>query len=148
MQLENKHQLVQVDKWIKEVVPGLDSQQLIEVFDLGLSAVFNRAGINISMFALSTIFDRALYIGTEKFSFLSTIKVSSDGIDISEFARISHNLPEQELIDAFRYLMSEFIWILIRLTNGVLSESLFSELASVVYDPKIKHLKVKNGTKV
>lgn len=143
----NHRQTEQVQSWIDKVSIGLSPKQLSVIFEQGLAAIFNRANVNISRFALVSILDRAHYESVIRYPFLNTLKITDNGFDFIEFNKALLDLTEDQLIKAFRCLIVELIWILGRLTNNIITPALYTALSAIVYEPPAKQLKRKIGKK-
>jgi len=123
-----------VEAWLNKATQRQPPTALISVFKRGTSALWQRALVTLGEVTLTAIVDRVLYTATEKYPFLSTLKVDETGIRFDEFRREGAVQHDGLLVDATLFVMAEFLSVIGRLTDEILTPALHAELSKVVLD--------------
>jgi len=108
--------------------------QLISLFEQALSALWQRAQVTLGEVTLTAIVDRVLYAASEKYSFLSTLKIEGTGIRFDEFRQKGASQHDEDLSESVRFVLVEFLTVLGNLTDEILTPALHAELARVALD--------------
>jgi Ca2+-binding EF-hand superfamily protein len=137
----------QVKAWSSEVTANLSSEQLSLLLEQVFSSLYKRSRTSLSSVMLEAILERVLFSCLENHPILAPIKVNESGFDFVEFHKASTAFDEKILQAALESMISEFIAILDRITNGVITRTLYSELSTVRYEPQLKVLNCTNGEK-
>jgi len=130
---ETDHQTC-VDGWLERQAEDLAVPQLIDLFDRALAAVWERAHRTLGEVTLTAIMDRVLHTAVERHSVLSALKLESAGIRSADLA--AHVRSGEELTEAMRFLLVEFLTVLGNLTADILTPALHSELTAVTARPE------------
>ena len=117
--------------WIKVATPGLSSPELIDLFELAITKLWERSCTTIGEVTLTVVLDRALCNSKDEYDLLLPLTVDSTGIHWAEFRKSHLNAKPEEIITAFAYFLTEFIAIASSITGGILSMPLHLELATV-----------------
>jgi hypothetical protein len=121
----------QVEAWLSEVVVDLTPEQLVQLFDLALTSLWNRARTTVSSVFLTAVWERVALSRSESRQLLALLQLSEDGLDFKDLHRVAPTIPENQLVETFKYAISEFIAILGDVTNEVLTPSLYEDLAEL-----------------
>jgi hypothetical protein len=120
-----------VDAWIKASTQGLSADELVDLFELATSRLWQRSSITISDVTLCAVADRALYTSSGMYPILLPLKINPSGIQWGDFRKSSAKLNPNELVRAFGHFITEFITILSSITAEMLSAPLHQELSKV-----------------
>jgi len=123
-----------VEAWLDGAAKSLPPAQLVSLFERAMGALWRRAHVTLGEITLTAIVDRVLYTASEKYSFLSTLKIDGTGIRFDEFreqgaVQHGHHLPE-----VMRFVLVEFLTVLGNLTDDILTPALHAELSKVELD--------------
>jgi hypothetical protein len=126
-----------VERWIRQAGDGLSSQQLLELFEQAMSALWERTHLTLGRITLTAILDRVLYTAAERFPPFESIKTGETGIDCTRLADRIKEMSDSQLREAIRFVVVEFLSVLGNLTAEILTPALHSELEKVrlVNDP-------------
>jgi len=117
-----------VDTWLERAASRLPSDRLVRVFDQGFAALWGRAHRTLGDVTLMAIVDRVLYVAAERYPYLSALKVEPAGLRCQELQQEAGNLRRDELAEAVRFVLVEFLTVLGTLTAEILSPALHAEL--------------------
>jgi hypothetical protein len=120
-----------VDAWLERAANRLASDKLLLVFDQGFAALWGRAHQTLGDVTLMAIVDRVLYVAAERYPFLSALKVEPAGLRCQELQQQAGNLRRDELAEAVRFVLVEFLTVLGTLTAEILSPALHAELLNI-----------------
>ena len=120
-----------VDAWLERAANRLPSDKLLLVFDQGFAALWGRAHQTLGDVTLMAIVDRVLYVAAEQYQFLSALKVEPAGLRCQELQQQAGNLRRDELAEAVRFVLVEFLTVLGTLTAEILSQALHAELLKI-----------------
>jgi hypothetical protein len=120
-----------VAAWMKEVAKGFSSEQLLQLFEQAMEALWNRAHVTLGDVTLSAIMDRVLYNAAEKFPPFESLDVKPNGIDFQSFREQKNVFDDGDLAAAIRFVIVEFIAVIGNLTGEILTPALHSELSKV-----------------
>jgi hypothetical protein len=123
-----------VDAWLDGAARGQPPAVLVSVFQRATSALWQRALVTLGEVTLTAIVDRVLYTASEKYPFLSTLKIDETGIRFDEFRRGGADQDDDRLADAVLFVVAEFLTVLGRLTDEILTPALHEELSNVVLE--------------
>jgi hypothetical protein len=135
-----------VDDWVKQNTGNLSSEQLLELFEQAFTTLYKGTRVMISGIFLTAVLDRVVFTCSENYPFLSSIKVTEEGLQFEKFRQSTHSFDKKKLIAAFKEMMTEFIVIFANLTNEVITPTLYHQLSKVKLESKLKTIKIrKNG---
>ncbi len=134
-----------VASWMKEAANGLPPEQLLQLFEQAMGALWNRAHRTLGDVTLSAIMDRVLYNAAERFPFFQSLSVDPNGIDFQELRERENVFDDSDLAEAIRFVIVEFLVVIGNLTGDILTPALHSELSRVTPDDSAsgKHEKGK-----
>ena len=121
-----------VDAWLERAANRLPSDRLLLVFDQGFAALWGRTHQTLGDVTLMAIVDRVLYVAAEQYPFLAALKVEPAGLRCQELQQQAGNLRRDELAEAIRFVLVEFLTVLGTLTAEILSPALHAELLKIV----------------
>jgi hypothetical protein len=126
-----------VERWIRQAGDSLSSEQLLELFEQAMSALWERAQLTLGTTTLTAILDRVLYTAAERFPPFESVKTEEAGIDCTRLRDRIKEMSDSQLGEAIRFVVVEFLSVLGNLTAEILTPALHSELGKVrlVNDP-------------
>jgi hypothetical protein len=77
---------------------------------------------------LGAIVDRVLYTAAERYPFLAAVRVSHGSVAFDELRNALGTIAREELADAARFALVEFLTVLGKLTAEILTPALHAEL--------------------
>lgn len=126
-----------VDDWLKVVVAGLAPEEVFEVLKLAIAELWQCAQGPLSVVTLKAIFDRVLYNVAERYPTMSSIKTSDLGVQFDDFTPNLRKDKAQEITEAFRFMIVEFLAITGSLTDQVITPALHAGLTEVTAKKKV-----------
>jgi hypothetical protein len=110
---------------------GRTSEQLVELFERAMVALWNRSQITLGEITLAAIVDRVFYSAAEQFPPFQSLKVEQTGIDFKKFRAQNADFNSSELSEGVRFVITEFIVVIGNLTAEILTPALHEELSKV-----------------
>jgi len=98
-----------VNTWMAQAADGLSSEQLLQLFEQAVGALWNRAYLTLGEITLTAIIDRVLYSAAEKFPPFESLKVGPAGVDYRELYERHEVFDERELAEGMRFVIAEFM---------------------------------------
>ena len=123
-----------VGAWLDGAAKNLPPAQLVTLFERALSALWQRAQFTLGEVTLTAIVERVLYTASEKYPFLSTLKVEGSGIRFDEFRQQGAVRHDRHLLEVVRFVLVEFLTVLGNLTDEILTPALRAELSTVTLE--------------
>lgn len=120
-----------VSTWLGQAAQGLSSEQLLQLAEMAMAALWKRAYLTLGEITLAAITDRVLSTAGEKFPPFKSLKVTPMGIDWRELREQHEVLSKRELAEGIRFVIAEFMVVVGNLTAEVLRPALHSELSKV-----------------
>ena len=120
-----------VNVWLEQAAKGLRSEQLLQLSEMAMAALWKRAYLTLGEITLVAITDRVLSTTAEKFPPFKSLKVTPMGIDWRELREQHEVLGKRKLAEGIRFLMAEFMMVVANLTAEVLRPALHTELLKV-----------------
>jgi hypothetical protein len=130
---ETDHQTC-VDGWLEEQAKDLALPQLLTLLDRALATVWQRAQRTLGDVTVRAIMDRVLHTAADSHPVLSSLKLEAGGVRSGDLA--GRVRSREELTDAMRFLLVEFLTVLGNLTADILTPALHSELTAVTVLPE------------
>ena len=125
-----------VQDWENKNTNDLSPIQKVILLEKAVHVIEQRALMTLSRITLEVILDRVLQQGHEKFPILSKVKLINKHLSFQWLLNTSNHTPE-ELIEALRFFLIEFITVLGRITADILTAPLHKELLKVTWtDPE------------
>lgn len=119
-----------VSSWMGQAA-GISSDQLAQLFEQAIGALWRRAYFTLGDLTLAAIVDRLLYNATQKFPLFGSLELDANGINCVKFRERANSLSERELAKAIQFLLVELLTVIGNLTAGVLTPFLYSELSKI-----------------
>ena len=123
-----------VTAWMAQAVKGLSSEQSLQLFELAMTALWNRALLTLGDVTLAAILDRVLYNASERFTPFELLRIDAIGLNFRELRAKTSVLDQHELEEAIRFVIVEFLVVIGNLTAEILTPILHSELLKVKLD--------------
>jgi len=123
-----------VEAWLLRAAKAPSPAQLASLFEQALGALLRRAHVTLGEVTLTAIVDRVLYTASEKYPFLSTLKVEADGISFDAFRRQPATRRARLVPEVVCFVLVELLSVLGNLTNEILTPALHTELSKVGRD--------------
>jgi hypothetical protein len=125
-----------VEAWLARVAPGADHvppATLIDLLDRAMGALWRRADATLGQVTLTAIVDRVLYTSSERYPFLSTLKIVEAGVSFDALRRQGGASPDN-LPEVVRWVLVEFLTVIGNLTDEILTPPLHAELARIALE--------------
>jgi hypothetical protein len=106
----------------------LDSVALAEHCETMLTRLYGKAQVSVSDITLKAILDRVLHNSSSLYPLLSAIRIENSGLNFDELNINLRLYTEAEVKAAFHYLMTEFMFIIGKLTGEQLTPLLHKEI--------------------
>jgi hypothetical protein len=130
---DNDHS-ASVDAWMHEAAQGLSSSQWLRLFERAFRALWQRAHRTLGDVTLMAIVDRVLYDAAERFPPLVHLRVDVDGLNSDDLRANLDYFDGEQLREALRFVLVDYLTVLGNLTADVLSPALHAALSKVVPD--------------
>lgn len=125
-----------VQDWENKNTNDMSPIQKVILLEKAVHVIEQRALMTLSRITLEVILDRVLQQSNEKFPVLSEVKLINQQLSFQGLINTSSHKPE-ELIEALRFFLIEFITVLGRITADILTAPLHKELLKVTWtDPE------------
>ncbi len=124
---EAEHQVV-VNAWLRRTAKGHSVDSLLQAFEDACAALWQRSQTTLGDVTLAAIAERVLHVAAEQFPMLASLKIEASGVSCKEL-RSHSNRGCEELSDAIRFVLVEFLTVLGDLTADVLTPALHAELS-------------------
>lgn len=124
---DNDH-IACVNAWMELAANRLPPDKLLPVFEHAFGAVWARAHRTLGDVTLTAILDRVLYTASERFPFLSVLDIDETGLKVHRLDGLPADVPPEQVADAVRFVLVEFLTVLGKLTAEILTPALHSEL--------------------
>jgi hypothetical protein len=120
-----------VSAWLRTAAHEAPSERLTELFEQALRALWQRAHVTLGGITLTAIVDRVLYSAAEQYPVLSSLSVEPTGLQFQEFRERATRESRDQLIEAIRFGLIEFLTVLGDLTGDILTPALHAQLLTV-----------------
>jgi hypothetical protein len=118
-----------VDTWLSRSGNDLSRDDRLRLFRVALDALWVRARTTLGEVTLTAITERVLYNASERFPFLSSLKVEPGrGPQSRELADRLGAIDASELVRGVRFILVEFLTVIGNLTAEILTPELHEEL--------------------
>ena len=130
MKTPNTRHLAHVDAWLQEWTPDATAQQLVDLLQRALIAMWHAAKVTLGEVTLTAIVDRVLFNASEHHPFVTIAKLEGTamGFEVRQSGDIQN---VQRLREVVRFVVVEFLTVLGNLTDEILTPKLFVALTSV-----------------
>jgi hypothetical protein len=120
-----------VNAWLGQAGKDLSSEQLLQLSEIAMAALWKRAYLTLGEITLVAITDRVLSTAAEKFPPFKSLKAAPMGIDWRELREQHEVLSKRKLAGGIRFLIAEFMMVVGNLTAEILRPALHTELLKV-----------------
>jgi hypothetical protein len=116
--------------WLTLAPEELGPGALLDLFDRGLDAVWQRANATLGDVTLTAIADRVVYTVAETHPLVAALKVGPAGFRFDDL-RAERHLRAADVREIARLVLTELLTVLGTLTAEILTPSLHAELGAV-----------------
>ena len=120
-----------VDEWLAEVASGLSSDQLLDLLEQAVRAVWDSARTCINDVILCAVLERVVINARRHFTWLPPLPIADDSIDASALRAHSTVGNPSAIYKVVRFIVTEFVSINGNLTGETLSKTMHRTLAGV-----------------
>jgi hypothetical protein len=122
----------QVDAWLNRSAKDLSPEDLLQLFERAVGALWARTTTTLGEVTLTAIADRVLYNASGKFPLFSSLEVEpTGGIQFRALRARIGSVRVSELKEGVRFVLVEFLTVLGNLTAEILTPELHSALSDV-----------------
>jgi hypothetical protein len=122
-----------ISAWMAQATV-LSSDQLAQLFEQAIGALWRRAFFTLGDLTLAAIVDRVLYNATEEFPVFGSLKLDANGINCAEFRKQAKDTGDRELTEAIQFILVELLTVIGNLTAEILTPALYSELSTITVE--------------
>jgi hypothetical protein len=128
---EGRHEIC-VNGWLERSAKDLSPPVLWRLFTQAFGVLWARTKTTLGEVTLTAIAERVLYNASEKFPFLSELKVQGNGgSQFRELDERVRSVDGVQLRGSIRFVLTEFLTVLGNLTAEILTPELHLALSSV-----------------
>lgn len=109
----------------------LSQEELVNLYERALDALWRRAHMSLGEITLMAIVDRVLHAGAEQFPPLGVLKVETSGVQFGELRLTAPGLDPATLDESLALLVAELLRVFGTLTGEILTPGLHAELLKV-----------------
>ena len=120
-----------VNDWLAAAATSASADQLLQLFVDAFDAVWTRSHVTLGEVTLTAIVDRVVYDAAERHPLLSALEVEPTGLGFERLLEQSRDLPPDQIAEAIRTVLVEFLTVLGNLTAEILTPALHSALSRV-----------------
>jgi hypothetical protein len=121
-----------VDKWMRDLAKSLPPEQLMQLFERTMGALWSRTYRTLGGVTLGAVTDRVLDSASERFAPFGSITVGTEGIDFQALRELSGVFDDRgALAEGIRFVIVEFISVIGNLTGDLLTPALYVELSKI-----------------
>lgn len=131
-----------VEAWLERAEKDLTNEQLVDLLEQALERLSAAALESASEVTIAAVLDRSVVETVDAHRWLPPIPVSGASADLAAFRSAAPGLKRENVLQAARFLLTDFLAILGNLTAEVLTRGLHKELAQVRLN---KPRRPKNG---
>ncbi len=124
-----------VDRWLGQSAKALSKERRLLLFEHALGALWRRAHVTLGEVTLGAVTERVLYFATEKYPFLSPLRVEPNGVHFEELKK-TVDPDDARITEAFRFVLVEFLSVLGNLTDDIITPALHLELSRVDHEAR------------
>lgn len=124
-----------VASWIERAAGGLSSDELVQLFDLALAALWKRSYRPLGDVTVAAIMDRVAHDATERFPLIAGLQVEASRVSCVDLHRRAAGMSDGDgaaLREGIRFMLVEFLTILGNLTADIFTPALRDALSVVV----------------
>lgn len=123
-----------IKEWEKTAALNISKSKHKLIFQLAIVKILKRANHTLSSVTLKAINERVLHQCIEKYPVLSIIQLHSFEMIFDNFNINTNNYSEEEQIEALRFLLTDELSVLGRITADILTAPLHQELLKVTWN--------------
>ncbi len=139
----NQHAL-RVEAWMQAAGQGLAADQLLQLFESALAALWQRAHKTLGEVTLLAIVDRVLHGAVGRAPLLATLEVDASGFHCDGLRRRADG--PAALAQAMQLFLGEFLAVVGSLTAEILTPALHAALSDVTAPPDQRASRAARGT--
>jgi hypothetical protein len=130
---ENDHRAC-VEAWMVRAARDLPPERLIQAFEQGFGALWQRALQTLGDVTLTAIADRVIFNAAERYPVFAGLRSEMTALQWQELRDSVGSTQRDDVAAGIRFVLVEFLTVLGNLTANILSPSLHTELANLVFD--------------
>lgn len=116
--------------WLERTLKGVSAENAVAAFEQAFARVWARARVTLGDVTLGAIGDRVIYTAAERFPMLECLSLVANGLDCTGLRRQAAPENAEELRQAMRFVLVEFLSVLGDLTAEVLTPALHAALSN------------------
>jgi hypothetical protein len=122
--------------WWAERASGQTPAEMVELFDLALSTLWQRARRTLGEVTLTAIVDRVLATTAELHPFLAAIRLDRGRVSSEDLRRGAAEFSEETLQRAFCAVLTDWLTVVGNLTAEILTPALHEALTAIAREEK------------
>ena len=120
-----------VERWLEQAMKSVPPGGRSACLEVALGALWRRARRTLGEVTLGAVTSRVLFFAATKYPFLPKAAVGADGVRFEAAEKAFAAVEEETAVEAFRFVLVEFLSVLGNLTDEVITPSLHSELSTL-----------------
>lgn len=130
MSAENAH-VACVEGWLERAGENPSADQLAGLFQQAFAALWKRAHRTLGEVTLTAIADRVLYTVAEQYPAFAALELEDGQLQSPGRDDWPGSQSREELVEAIRFVLVEFLTVLGSLTADILTPALHAELSNL-----------------
>lgn len=123
---ESEHQLT-VNAWL-EGVAARSTVELLRACEAAFAALWQRTQLTLGEVTLAAVVERVIHTAKERYPMLASIETTRSGVRC-ESLQTQTGLRHDDVAEAIRFVLTEFLTVLGNLTAQILTPALHAELS-------------------
>lgn len=132
--LERTH-AEQVAAWLDARLRGATPEQRVLAFQQAFDALWERAAATLGEVTLTAIAERVLQDARDGHPMMASVRVRAHGIECEQLRSHAASLDGDDLLNAARQVLVEYLTVLGNLTAEILTPGLHAELGRMTHSP-------------
>ena len=123
-----------VASWIERAADGLSGDELVQLFDLALAALWKRSYRPLGDVTVAAIMDRVTHDATERFPLLAGLQVEASRVSCVDLHKRAAGMGDADgaaLREGIRFMLVEYLTVLGNLTADIFTPALRETLSVV-----------------
>ena len=115
-----------VDAWL-ERVSGRSAVELLRACEAAFAALWQRTHLTLGEVTLAAVVERVLHSAKDHYPLLASIETTTSGVRCQSL-QTQAGLRQGDVVEAIRFVLTEFLTVLGNLTAQILTPALHAEL--------------------
>lgn len=124
-----------VTAWLDARLRGATPEQRVLAFQQAFDALWERAAATLGEVTLTAIAERVLQDARDDHPLIASVRVRAHGIECEQLRARAANLDGDDLLNAARQVLVEYLTVLGNLTAEILTPGLHAELKTITHSP-------------